>query len=61
MYFKRFVLFFKHWDSSLVNTKLRVFQGNIPLSLDMNAIFFKQIGRLRAKFLASNFLALDEL
>ena len=42
-------------------TNLRPFLGTIPLSLRMNTIFFKKIGRLIAKFLASNFLALDEL
>ena len=39
MYFTRFVLFFKHCDSSLGITNFRPFQGTIPMSLEMNNIF----------------------
>ena len=41
MYFTRFVLFFKHCDSSLGTTDLRPSLVTIPMSLKMNTFFQK--------------------
>ena len=61
MYFKRFVLFFEHCDCSLGNTNLRPFKVLALRVWKNEYYFFQKIGRLRAKFLAPNFLALNEL